>query len=240
MKSISTVILFVCALLVCGCNSIGNGVPVSGKIQIRLPQSIEIQGDWYAEIICNSSENSVETVIDSNLEDCIGISAYGNLKISLPTKISPMVLPVLKIRLQKNFSELSVEDKSICKVINFSSKNKLEIELSDRAVCVFDNIQAENIEAELSDYAKLSLKGSVKKLSAEVEKRAVLEAENVDTLKLECSDNAVCRIKKCNSAGVYAENAAIVTFKEAKNVNSRIRDDAQINCPVNILENIKK
>lgn len=240
MKNINVVIAFLTILTVCGCNFIGNGMPHTEKISIMSPESIDIQGDWHVEIVCNANEDSVESTVDGNLQDYVRIKSGRELEISLPRAVRAMVPPRLKIRLQKNFYELALENNCIAKVAGFDSKSKLEIELDDRAVCTFDNFKAENINAELSGYSKLSLKGKTANLAAEIEDRSVLEVSEVGNFYLESSGNSVCRVEKCTSANVEAVNNSSVTFKNVKDIRPRTRHDAVIDYPVNIPASLKK
>lgn len=240
MRNACVLTAFLTLLTVCGCNFIGNGMPHTEKISIMSPETIDIQGDWNVEIICNANEDSVESTVDGNLQDYVRIKSGGELEISLPAAVRAMVPPTLKIRLQKDFSELSLEDSCICKVTNFDSKSKLEIELDDRAVCTFDKLQAENISAELSDHSKLSLKGKTANLAAEIGDRSVLEVSEVGNFYLECSGNSVCRVGKCTSANVAAEDKSAVTFKYVKDIRQRTRHDAAVDYPVNIPASLQK
>lgn len=229
-----------CVLWCSGCVFIGNGTANRTKMQILPPECIEIRGDWHVEIICNAAEDSLESVIDENLRDYAQIKSGGKLKVSLPSRLNAMVLPTLKISLKNSFNELSLGNKSVCKVINFKSDKKLELEIEDNAVCSFVNLNAGNIQTELSDKSKLALKGKVKNLTAEVENRAVLEADEVENLTIEASDNAVCRIQKCVSADVEAQDSAVVIFKQVKEIRQKVKNNARIDYPVNIPEALKK
>ena len=91
-----------------------------------------------------------------------------------------------------------------------------------------------------SDKSKLALKGKVKNLTAEVENRAVLEADEVENLTIEASDNAVCRIQKCVSADVEAQDSAVIIFKQVKGIRQKVKNNARIDYPVNIPEALKK
>lgn len=240
MKTCIIFFSFICLVIFCGCSVIGNGITHTEKTLIYPAESVDIQGDMHVEIICNAENNSAEIKIDENLRKYLKINASDDLEISLCPDVRPMVLPVVKIFLQKNFEELSIEDGAVCKVVNFKSSDELEIDVSDRAVCHFVNAEAEKVDAELSDSAKLSLKGKVKNLHAEIEDRAVLEVSDVENLNLECSNNSIIRIDRCNFANVEAENNAAVNFKKIKSLRQYIKNDARIDCPVEIPENLKK
>lgn len=240
MKTCNIFFSFICLVIFCGCSVIGNGITHTEKTLIYPAESVDIKGDMHVEIICNAEKNSAEIIIDENLRKYLRINASDDLDISLASGVKPMVLPRVKICLQKSFEELSMEGASVCKIVNFKSANELEIELSDSAVCTFTDIKADNVKVELEERSKLSLKGKVGNLNAEIKDRAVLEVSNIENFNLECSNTSITRIDRCNFANVEAENNAAVNFKKIKSLRQYIKDDARIDYPIEIPENLKK
>ena len=225
--------------LTVGCNSIGNGMPKIYKVGVSSPEVIEIEGNWHVEIICNASSDDCEIIIDENLKDSFSAGGGRKFYAYLPQSMQPMVIPVLRLKLQKSFRKLSLEGNNICNIKNYKS-DFLEAETADGAVCVFNSCDIGKVELEVADSGKISFKGSIKNVEAEIRDRAVLEIENVEKLRLESSDNSICRIKKCGSAAVKAEDNSKVIFKEVKTLDYKEFDDARVERPLIVSEELKK
>lgn len=239
MKNVFVCFAAVVTLFLAGCNSIGNGAAKNMKMTFASPEYIDIEGDWRIEIVKDAKENSCEIVLDENLVSRLSVRRGRKLGIYL-ADVYPMVAPVLRIKLVKPFNELSIEGNSTCNISGFKFAAPLEAELSDRAVCVFNKCEAKQMTVEVSEYAKLSFKGTIKELEAEIEDRAVLEVDNVEKFILEGADNSICRIKSCKNAELELEDSAYAEFKQVEKINYSAADAAVVKYPVVIPESLKK
>lgn len=240
MKNLFVCFAAVVTVFFVGCNSIGNGTAKNMKMTFDAPEYIDIEGDWRIEIVKDAKENSCEIVLDENLVSRLSVRTGRKLGIYLDDGIFPMVAPVLRIKLVKPFNELSIEGNSTCNISGFKFVTPLEAELSDRAVCFFNKCEAQQMTAEVSEHAKLSFKGSINELEAEIEDRAVLEADNVEKFILEGSDNSICRIKSCKNAELELEDSAYAEFRQVEKINYSAEDAAAVKYPVVIPESLKK
>lgn len=240
MKKVFFMMICSAVFFAAGCNSIGNGVAKNIKLTVDSPECIDIEGDWRIDIISDAKEESCEITIDENLNGRVSVSSGRKLSVSLADGISPMVAPVLRIRIAKPFKELVLEGNSICNIEGFKFVTPLETEISGRAVCIFNKCEADRLNAEVSDNAKLSFKGSVKEFFAEINERAVLEADSVDSFVLEGFDHSVCRIKSCTAAKIELEDRARAEFKHVKKIDYTLEDDADVKYPVVISDDLKK
>lgn len=231
MNKIFSILISSVLLFIAGCNSIGNGMPKVFKINVESPEVIDIEGDWHVEIVCNANENTCEVVIDENLSNSFSVSGRKKFNAYLPRKIQPMVAPVLRLKMQKSFRELKSEGNNICTVRNFNSE-QLAVEVSDGGVYIFRDCNIGKLELEVNDIGKVSFKGLVKNIEAEITDRAAADIEKVEKLQLECSKNSICRVNKCGIAKVRAKDMASVIFREIQNVDSETVGNAVINIPV--------
>ena len=236
------VFALICSVLffAVGCNSIGNGVAKNLKVTFESPEYLDIEGDWRIDIDFDQKENSCEIVLDENMFRYFKMRKGRTLGIYLAKGIYPMVAPVLRIKLAKPVNELSIEGNSTCNINGFKFVNPLEIELSDRAVCFFNKCEAEYVTAELTDYAKFSFKGNIRELHAEIDGRAVLEADSAGKFFLEGADNSICRINSCDEAEIELEDSAVTEFKQVKQIKYDLEDNADVKYPVVVPEKLKK
>lgn len=241
MKNIFSLIVMMVCLLAAGCTSIGNGVQIKKTYKYaQAPESISIYGDWRIEIICSSNENSCEIILDENLQKSYSVDIDEDLEISLAGRIRPMTAPIVRIKTTEPFEELELDGNSICHVKKFDSAKELQIELEDKAVCVFDDGSAAKIEAEISELAKLALKCKVKVLEVEADDRALLDVSEVDKLKLEASDNAICKITKCEYAEVEVYDEAFVEFKNVTSLQEKLYDNGNVKYPIIVPDELKQ
>ena len=231
----------VLSLFASGCISIGNGIPVEKNYALpQIPDVISIDGAWRVEIICNAAENSCRIILDDNLQDKYSVSVGKKLKVSLPDCIRPMSAPILKIKTVKTFSELSLDGNLICYVKGVDAERDMEIELDGYAVCVFDDGKAKKIEANVSDFAKLTLKCKAQLIDAELDRRAVLDVAEVDDLHLDLSDNAASRIGKCKNAAVEASDNSFVEFKSVSSLLEDVSGNAAVKYPIVVPEELRR
>ena len=239
MRKIIFLLMCVFCVVMSGCNSIGDGVPEHFKTAFESPECVDIEGDWRIEMSFGS-ENLCEIVLDKNLYSRLSVRKGKKLGIYLVDGIQPMVAPVLRIKFAKPFKELMLDGNLSCNINGGKFVTPLEIEICGRAVCFFEQSTAEKVAAEITDRGKLSFKGNIKELYAELDKRAVLEADEVGTFYLEGRDNSICRIKSCEKAEVELEDDAFADFKKVKEINHSLEDNADVKCPVVIPASLKK
>jgi hypothetical protein len=223
-----------------GCKSVGNGIAKIEKITLESPEYIDIEGDWRIEIVCGAAENSCEVIIDENLKDCYRIRSGKKFGAYLKSSCSPMVAPVLRLKLTQSFRSFEIEGNTICNIRNLKTNSPLEVNVDENAVCIFDKIEAETLNGEVSGYGKLALRGTVKKLFAELDERALLEVDETDLLKLKGSDNSSALIKSCKTAKIELEDNAAVKFKSVKDIDYKADDNATVDYPLVIPESLKK
>ncbi len=227
-----------CVLLF-GCNSIGDGVPEHFKTTFESPEYVDIEGDWRIEMSFGN-ENSCEIVLDKNLYSRLSVRKGKKFGIYLADGIQPMVAPVLRIKFAEPFKKLQLDGNLSCNINGGKFVTPLDIEICGRAVCFFNQSAAEKISAEITGRGKLAFKGNVNELHAELDKRAVLEADTVGIFYLEGENNSICRIKSCEKAEIELEDEAFADFKAVKEINHSLEDNADVKYPVVIPESLKK